>query len=37
MSASFILTDIRAATMKPGDGSYGLIEDAAIVIGDGLI
>ena len=31
------LTDARIASMRPGDGDYGTIEDGAIAIRDGLI
>lgn len=32
-----LLTDLTAATMQPGQGAYGLIPDAAVLIEDGTV
>jgi imidazolonepropionase len=32
-----LLTDARIATMRPGGGPYGMVEDAALAIADGRI
>lgn len=37
MTASYVISDITAATMAPQAGEYGLIRDAAIVVADARI
>ena len=32
-----LLTDLTAATMQPGQGAYGVIQDAAVLIEDGTV
>jgi imidazolonepropionase len=37
MPASFVLSDVTAATMTVGDGGYGLVHDAALVVSGQMI
>ena len=37
MSQSYVIADITAATMAPGERNYGLVRDAAIAVSDGRI
>lgn len=36
-SSAYVLTDLRIATMRQGEGPYGLIEDGALAVRDGRI
>jgi imidazolonepropionase len=37
MPPAAVIIDVTVATMTPSSGAYGLIRDAAVVVGDGLV